>query len=631
MSREERKKKQHNGGNGTDKKGRKLTVFSNCLFVMGLGLRLNPAYVRIQIPLILLNVIRVYIPILFLRWILNGILEGQVRECILAIAAMSALMFASGCLVKALEIRSQTQAELTYKRINGYLGQAVMRLPYAEAESPRMRDFIEMAKDGNNLSEVFNRTAGLLTGFLTVLGLGTIILTYQPVILLLIVLVVAVKLWSGRKNRSLWEKWRPRYMPIIRKSRYFRKIMTSIEYGKEIRLNQLSGWIYRKYENRSREYLDAARHHNLDLQRNNGVSELMVVVQEAAVYLVLAYGVVFRGLSIGDFSMYLSSIQSFSTNVRGMVEAVTSLMEYNLFASNLRECLTKAENVQGEGAGRAREETRTAVHKSADCGGAPSEQSVLFGLRRPFVLEFRHVSFSYPGSDRLVLDDVSITLREGESLSIVGVNGAGKTTFVRLLCRLYEPTAGKILLNGVDISRIPFEEYARMLGVVFQDYRLFAFSMEENITMGLPPSGRPVSECVEQSGLVSKLASLPKGLETNLSKEFDEEGVEFSGGEGQKLALARVLYKNASILVLDEPAAALDPLAEHEMYARFHELVKGKCAVYISHRLSSARFTDRIAVFAEGRLAEYGDHAKLIGIPGGIYAGMFRAQAQYYV
>ena len=605
-----------------DRKGSKKGMFSDCLFVVRLAMRLNPAVFRIRIPLILLNVVRVYIPILFLRLILNGIVEGRERDCLLYTAAVSGAMFLSGCLAQLLEIRSETETELTLKMMNNHIGEAVMKLSYAQVEQPKVRDFIEMAKEGNNLSEIFGSIAAFLMNFLTVLGLGAVILTVQPVIILLIVLIVVIRMWSDKRNRGLWEKWRPRYTPIMRKVGYLNRIMVNTEYGKEIRLNQLSDWIYQKVTDGSRVYLKAAYSHNVELQRNNGISELTAVIQEAAVYLVLAYRVVFAGMSIGDFSMYLSSINSFSSGIRGMVEAVSSLMQYNLFASELRQCLDQTERYQ-EGADSAED--------GAGSGKSRQGSGLIQTLKRPFTLEFCHVSFSYPQSDRLVLDDISLTLKEGESLSIVGVNGAGKTTFVRLLCRFYEPTKGKILLNGVDISTIPFAEYASLLGVVFQDYRLFAFSMEENITMGLPPSGHSVSECVEQSGLSSRLASLPKGLETNLSKEFDEEGVEFSGGEGQKLALARVLYKNASILVLDEPTAALDPLAEYEMYSRFHELVKGKCAVYISHRLSSTKFTDRIAVFSDGKLAEYGDHKKLMQIPEGIYAQMFRMQAQYYI
>ena len=640
---EETKKEQKDSRNRTDEKDRKkrkgrenekLTVFSNCLFLMRLSMRLNPAYFGVQIPLILLNVIRIYLPILFLRLILNGIMERRGKECFVFIAVMSGSMFLSGCLLRALEIRSRTQAELTHKKINRHLGQAVMRMPYSEVEQPKMRDFIEAAKDGNNVSAIFNETAGLLIGFLAMIGMGTIILTVQPVILLLIILGVAVKLWISQKNRQLWVKFRPEYSSTMRKLRYLSGIMTHIEYGKEIRLNWLSDWIYKKNVRMSDTYVRSIHDYNAEVMRNNGGSELTVILQEAIVYLILVYRVIFMGMPIGDFSMYLSSISSFSTSIRGMVEAVSSLMEYNLFASGLRECLEKA-GESGGNAGRMVECSYRELYHGQNSENSmavrTTKKDLDSRLKRPFTLEFCHVSFSYPQSDRLVLDDISLTLKEGESLSIVGVNGAGKTTFVRLLCRFYEPTKGKILLNGVDISTIPFAEYASLLGVVFQDYRLFAFSMEENITMGLPPSGHSVSECVEQSGLSSRLASLPKGLETNLSKEFDEEGVEFSGGEGQKLALARVLYKNASILVLDEPTAALDPLAEYEMYSRFHELVKGKCAVYISHRLSSTKFTDRIAVFSDGKLAEYGDHKKLMQISEGIYAQMFRMQAQYYI
>ncbi len=212
---------------------------------------------------------------------------------------------------------------------------------------------------------------------------------------------------------------------------------------------------------------------------------------------------------------------------------------------------------------------------------------------------------------------------------MVGINGAGKTTFIKLLCRLYEPTEGVILYNGTDISEIRYDEYVRLLSVVFQDFRLLAFTMEENVVLNQSSDRGKVLEAIRKSGLEDKLERLPKGLDTNVGKDFDEEGVEFSGGEGQKLVTARAYYKDAPIVVLDEPTSALDPISENAVYQRFHEIMEDKTAIFISHRLASTRFCDRVAVFAGGKIVECGTHEQLMEQEG-LYRQMFLKQAEYY-
>ena len=598
----------------------KKSLFSNCMFMAALAFRLEPAVIWLQAGLTVLKALMIYLPILLVRTLLNEITAGNPSGCLQSVLLLGGASFAGNALVRVLEVYSEKHMEIALKKIQAYLGKAVMKMPFSEMEKPQMRDFILLAQEGGKLAELFTGFSALITGIVTLVGLTGIIFTVQPVILLLVAAVVAVRVWSDGRNRKLWEKWRPKYAPVMRRINYFFHIMKSVDYGKEIRLYHLGEWIHGKIVSiSSNEYMKTATEHNAELQRNHVPSEFVMVLQELAVYLFLGYRVVFRGMPIGDFSMYMSSIQAFSEGMRGIVDSVAALLEYGLFLENFRYCVQAGERENGE---------KTALPQTADVF-----QNGRFcrAEMAPLRLEFSHVSFFYPNTDRMVLKDISLTIREGESLSIVGENGAGKTTFVKLMCRLYEPTEGRILLNGVDIQKIPYGSYMAVLGVVFQDYRLYAFSMEENITMGENDEEGHVLECVEKSGLSDKLASLPEGLKTNISKEFDENGIEFSGGEGQKLALARVLYKNPRLFVLDEPTSALDPLAEYEMFHRFHELVKGKCAVYISHRLSSTRFTDRIAVLDQGRLAEYGSHQELMSIPEGIYAEMFQVQAGYYI
>jgi ATP-binding cassette subfamily B protein len=243
-----------------------------------------------------------------------------------------------------------------------------------------------------------------------------------------------------------------------------------------------------------------------------------------------------------------------------------------------------------------------------------------------YEIEFHNVSFKYPNTDFYAIQNLSLKLHIGEKLAVVGMNGSGKTTMIKLLCRLYDPTEGEITLNGIDIKKYDYQEYMRIFGVVFQDFNLFAFSLGQNVAADVDYDKQKVADCCKEAGLTLNHLN----PETYLYKNFDESGVEISGGEAQKIALARALYKDVPFIVLDEPTAALDPVAEYEIYSKFNDIVGNKTAIYISHRLSSCRFCDDIAVFDKGRLVQRGSHDKLIQDSGGKYYELWNAQAQYY-
>ena len=246
-----------------------------------------------------------------------------------------------------------------------------------------------------------------------------------------------------------------------------------------------------------------------------------------------------------------------------------------------------------------------------------------------YEFEFRHVYFKYPNSEQYVLQDINLKWRIGEKMALVGKNGSGKSTLVKLLTRLYDPTEGEITLNGIDIRKYKYEDYMDLFSVVFQDSKLFSFSLAENVAADTEYDEKRVTDCVNRSGLTDRLSEMENGIKTCLYKDFDEHGVEISGGEAQKLCLARAIYKGSPFIVLDEPTAALDPISEHDIYTKFNSIVGTRTAIYISHRLSSCCFCDDITVLDGGRIVERGSHDKLLDDKGA-YFELWSAQAEYY-
>lgn len=245
-------------------------------------------------------------------------------------------------------------------------------------------------------------------------------------------------------------------------------------------------------------------------------------------------------------------------------------------------------------------------------------------------IEFKNVSFKYPHTENYVIKNLNLKLSTGKSFAIVGRNGSGKTTMIKLLLRLYVPTEGQITLNGIDIQEYQYNDYIDIFGVVFQDFKIFSFSLGQNVSARMCYDQSKAKACLAKAGFSDRLANMSKDLDTCLYKDFEEDGVEISGGEAQKIALARALYKDAPFIILDEPTAALDPIAEYEIYSKFNEIVENKTAIYISHRLSSCRFCQNIIVFDNGQIVQSGSHEELVTDENGKYYELWHAQAQYY-
>lgn len=337
-----------------------------------------------------------------------------------------------------------------------------------------------------------------------------------------------------------------------------------------------------------------------------GIGSLLSSSLGGLVYIFVGLKALAGSISIGNIVQYTGAINQFIQGSADTFSSINSIINNNQYLQLYLDFLA----IEGE-----KYKGTLPVEKRND---------------DEYEIEFKNVSFKYPGTEEYVLKNISMKLNIGERLAIVGMNGSGKTTFIKLLSRLYDPNEGEILLNGINIKKYDYDEYLNLFSIVFQDFKLFSFSLGQNVTASVDYDEKLVKEVLEKAGLKDRLENMNKGIHTPLYKDFDEDGVEISGGEAQKIALARALYRNAPIIILDEPTAALDPIAEFEIYSKFNEIVGTKTAFYISHRLSSCRFCDEIAVFHEGEIIQKGNHELLLEDIDGKYYELWHSQAQYY-
>lgn len=489
----------------------------------------------------------------------------------------------------------------------------VMSIDFQHLENSDVMDCYQKANNACNSNDA--GVEGLMRSLvnfaqtLAVTVVGLLILSTLNVWIVLIMLALGVVnfIISDRTNAACKKKvWDP-LAPWWRRDNYMRQQITDFAPAKDIRLFGLREWIVGKYRELKMERLAAQKTNAKMWFLASAASSVLWAAALCAVYGWLIWSVVYNGLSIGNFSLYLASAGTLFQYINQLLTGVSTLLEKSRQVDDFRSFL--------------------------DFDGGDKDDS---GKPVPeldsYEFEFRNVSFKYPKAENYALKNLSLKLNAGERLAVVGLNGAGKSTFIKLLLRLYEPTEGEILLNGVNIREYDKRSYYRVFAPVFQDVELFAFPLAENVSMKSPESTdkKLAEECLNAAGFGEKLAELPKGVDTEILKVIHDDGVDLSGGEKQKLALARALYKNAPVVVLDEPTAALDAIAESRLYNDFDKLIGGRTAVYISHRLSSTQFCKNVAMFKDGELCEYGTHESLME-RNGAYAEMFRLQAQYYV
>lgn len=449
---------------------------------------------------------------------------------------------------------------------------------------------------------------GFFTNLFQLAGYTYIIASLHPLVIAFILAVIGINTLITRKLNKIGYEYDPLITKFSRRYSYIYGTMVSFSVGKEVRINGASKWLRKKFDKETDEYMKSLRANENKKLPYDILTMVVGLVQTVVIYGYCAYLAISGGITVGSFSVFLGAVTAFTGSFTGFIGRFSGLALLSKYVDDYKEFLTYTKHNGAE--------------RETVCGSDPTEGK--------FDIEFQNVSFMYPNTDRYVLRNVNIKIRSGERLSVVGYNGAGKSTFIKLICRLYEPTEGKILIGGVDISTIDLADYREMLSVVFQDFQLFWLTIRDNIVMDREYDKVRLDDAIEKSGLGERIALLENGVETELWRLFDESGVEFSGGEGQKVACARAYYKDAPVVILDEPTASLDPIAETRLYERFNNIIGNKTSIYISHRLASVKFCDSIAVFADGELVERGTHRELMDA-NGIYAEMFRKQAHYYV
>ena len=597
------------------RKGKKIkdkvsikNTFLNITFMVKYLFEVNKSLFFIRIPLLILDTLSAVVSMLLLRALLNELTGNcDIKIAILFAVGFAFSNFALVLIKRLVDIVDKRQLEKTKLRIRMALAKAVSKMPLSDIEDPRFRDFISRAESSDSFSGILDCITSFLGAIINVVTYIAIVLTVGPIILLLVGFVITIQLVINRLKQNSEYKWHVKQAPVYRKMMFLNDILSNLQFGKEMRVYTLQEYFLDKGKiNFKKSFLPNLKKSVIEAEGLGFITEIAKVFQKLVIYIVLGVKVIFNGMAIGDFSLYLSSADKLTNCLSCLVETISNLMTCGIFAEEFRYCITLSEEKQ-----------KMYGNKVVPDDGDLS-------------IEFCNVSFKYPNTETYVLKNISFKLNSGESMSLVGVNGAGKSTIVKLICRFYEPTEGNIFIGGINIKELSSDEYIRLIGVVFQDFKLFSFSVKENISMSVDFDEDRIKQSIDKSRLGKKIENLSNGSETYISREFDENGVEFSGGEGQKLAIARAIYRNSPIIILDEPTAALDPIAEYDVYSRFNELSKSKTAIYISQRLSSARFTDKIAVLDGCKIVEFGSHNDLI-LNDGVYSEMFNMQKQYYL
>lgn len=588
------------------------SVISNSFYVYKYTWKYKKSLLILTFLFIASSVLFQYIWSFTSKFIIDDVVKGvSLSTLFITVVIAGALSAVTGFGASGIDFFWWVRAHfISFKFLTRY-NRKMMTMRYEYLERPEMLDKAEKAKkaaDWGGSTGFLNDSKYFLRAAANVVVSAVIICTLNPFLLIIFTATGFLKAYMNVKTKVEDKKlcW-DNMAPFNRKIRYLGQVQSDFSYAKDIRIYNMRSFLRKKHTSIN------AQAHKLFLGHKNRwlkwemKNYVVTLLETLFQYGYLIYALVHGNLELGNFVLYSTTMDSYTKFLRYAFVQYSEMKHRSMEIDDYRSFVDD------------------------DSSDDVADNAKPIPKADTYEIEFKNVSFKYYGQDTYALKNLNLKLTPGKTLAIVGLNGAGKTTFIKLLCRIYDVTEGQILLNGVDVREYDRQEYFKIFSPVFQNVEMFALNLGENVSMSPDHKvdARKAVNCLTSSGLKEKFESLKNGLKTQLTKVIYDEGVDLSGGEKQKLSLAKALYKDAPIVLLDEPTAALDPIAEYELYQSFDRIIKGKSAVYISHRLSSTRFCDNIAMFENGQLIEYGTHDSLLN-SNGAYAHLFDVQAQYY-
>lgn len=592
----------------------KYNLWQNTGFMLRTSRKYAKSVFPLCIVLALLSAGKSVAELLIAPAILNKIeLSASLGSVVFTIAAFAlVLMLLSG-------LRSYVDTNALFGRI-AVRSQGIylsISRKYAETSYPNLlnTDFLALGEKasaacaGNSESSeaIWTTLTDLMTsciGFVVYLALLTNLNLWLAA---LVAATTAVSYFASKRINEWGYLHRSEELELTKKIEYANKTATSREFAKDIRMFGLRGWLEDLWGSTMRLYSAFCAKRERKYIWANIIDIVLTFLRNGIAYAFLIGITVKNGLPASQFLLYFAALSGFAQWVVEILDKLSVMHKQSLDISTIREFLDWNEPFDLNGGER-----------------------IAFEPNKQYEIRLDDVSFRYPKADKDTLSHINLTVHPGEKLAIVGLNGAGKTTLVKLVCGFLDPTEGRILLNGEDIRKFNRNDYYALFSAVFQEFSVLDVTVKENVAQCVDGIDETrVWQCIDKAGLTEKIQSLPKGIETHLGRRVFKDGVEFSGGQTQRLMLARALYKNAPILVLDEPTAALDPIAENDIYQKYNDMTHGRTSFFISHRLASTRFCDRIIFVDGGKIAEEGTHDELLKNGGG-YAYMFEVQSKYY-
>lgn len=581
----------------------------------------------------------IYLPSLVVAEVTGG---QSLRHALTGVGIVLFFSLFCGLLNKAFQTILDARFGIYRCKLMDLVNRKLLGLFYQDFEKKEVRDLRELALRATQqwngkqpLVDIVRNGFGIVENICGYFFFGTIISFVSPWLLPLLTISPIVNLWAVHAYQN-WEHPQYRKMSALtKKLDYVAELPGSFRAAKDIRIYSMADWLRETYRDLSGELYGRKRKMVKYYFLSRMADLCVILIRDGGAYALLISMYLRREITVDQFIFYFAAISSFASWVGGVVDCWNEIHSASQRISDLRDFLDYPEQ-EGSGEAGAQERSKEAGTKAgagttpgADPTHAGAVQALSPGAAPEIV--FDHVSFRYEGAGEDTLHELSFTIHRGEKLALVGLNGAGKTTLVKLLCGLYRPSSGRILIDGVPGASFSRTDYYQLFSPVFQDVRTGYFSLAETVSgkrLANTDLERAVS-CLERAGLGEKLQSLPEGAASRLNKKVNRNGIELSGGEAQKLMLARALYKDAPVLVLDEPTAALDPIAESRLYQQYNQMTREKTALFISHRLASTAFCDRILLLENGRIKEEGTHEELLRL-GGVYKELFEIQSCWY-